>query len=154
MINSINIDNPEIIYETANLTTSNLQDLVKNIEQSAGGSAQPSQPAKTEPSSGTQPAQQTAEPAKEPKIEIKSFRLANVTVKGIAAGKSYTLVLPEFVMTDIGTKEGGLTPQELSIAIIKEITVRVVKAAAVEAGKRGLFEKAGEGLRDLLGGKK
>lgn len=151
VINSIVIDNPEIIYETT-ITNSNLQDLIKNIQQSAGSS---SQPAQTEPKPET-PAQQpaTTEPAKEPKIEIKSFRLANVTVKGIAAGKTYTVILPEFVMTDIGTKEGGLTPQELSIAIIKEISIRVAKVAAVEAGKRGLLDKAGEGLRDLLGGKK
>ncbi|MFT3869919.1 MAG: AsmA family protein [Nibricoccus sp.] len=150
VVNSIVIDNPEIIYETT-ITNSNLQDLIKNIQQSAGGTQQ----AQTEPKPETtapQPAK--TEPAKEPKIEIKSFRLANVTVKGIAAGKSYSVTLPEFVMTDIGTKEGGLTPQELSIAIIKEISIRVAKAAAVEAGKRGLLDKAGEGLRDLLGGKK
>src|SRR5882757_387722 len=42
VINRILIDQPEITYETT-ITNSNLQDLLKNIQQAAGGSPQPSQ---------------------------------------------------------------------------------------------------------------
>lgn len=150
VINSILIDNPEIIYETT-ITNSNLQDLLKNIQQSTGGSGQTAQttPAKPEAKPETA-AQPDAKPAQEPKIEIKSFRLVNVTVKVAGAGNVYTVVLPELVMENLGTKEGGLTPKEMAIVIVTEISVRAGKAAA----KKGLLDKAGESLRDLLGGKK
>jgi len=144
VINSIVIDNPEIIYETT-ITNSNLQDLLKNIQQSTGGTAQSAEPEAKQPE---------AQPAKETKIEIKSFRLANVTVKVAAAGNVYTLTLPELVMMNLGTQEGGLTPNQLATAIVKEITTQVAKAALNSAAKKGLLDKAGEGLRGLLGGKK
>jgi len=143
VINSILIDNPEIIYETT-ITNSNLQDLLKNIQQSTGGTNQPTQ-TETKPE---------AKPAKETKIEIKSFRMVNVTVKVAGAGSVYSLTLPELVMENLGTQEGGLTPNQLAAAIVKEISIQVGKAALNSAAKKGLLDKAGEGLRGLLGGKK
>jgi uncharacterized protein involved in outer membrane biogenesis len=139
VINSILIDNPEIIYETT-ITNSNLQDLLKNIQQSTGGT--------------NQTAQTEAKPAKEIKIEIKSFRMQNVTVKVAGAGNVYTVTLPELVMENLGTQEGGLTPNQLATAIVKEISTQVAKAALSSAAKKGLLDKAGESLRGLLGGKK
>lgn len=147
VINSILIDNPEIIYETT-ITNSNLQDLLKNIQQSTGGSTQTSQ---TETKPETQP---KAKPANETKMEIKSFRLVNVTVKVAGAGNVYTVKIPDLVMTDLGTKEGGLTDQEMAIVIVKEISTQVGKAALESATKKGLLDKASDGLRGLLGGKK
>jgi len=143
VINSIVIDNPEIIYETT-LTNSNLQDLVKNIQHSTGGTNQPA-PGDAKPE--TKPAQPT-------KIEIKSFRMRNVTIKVAGAGNLYTVTLPELVMENLGTKEGGLTPNQLATAIIKEISAQVAKAALNSVAKKGLLDKAGEGLRSLLGGRK
>ncbi len=155
VINSILIDNPEIICEVSNtLTNTNLQDLLKNIQQ-AGGSqpTQPAPPAQTEPKPAT-PAQPEAKPGEEPKIEIKSFRMQNVTIKVAGAGKIYTVNIPDLIMNDLGTKEGGLTPQQLSIAIMKEITAQASQAAFKSAMKSGLKEKAVEGLRGLFEGKK
>ena len=143
VINSILIDNPEIIYETT-ITNSNLQDLLKNIQQAAGGDNQTAQ-TETKPE---------AKPAPEKKIEIKSFRLQNVTIKVAGAGNVYTVKIPDLVMTDLGTKEGGLTPSQLATAIIKEIAAQSAKAALSSAAKNGLLDKASEGLRGLLGGKK
>jgi len=143
VINSILIDNPEIIYETT-ITNSNLQDLLKNIQQSTGGTNQTAQ-TETKPE---------AKPAKETKIEIKSFRLQNVTVKIAGGGSVYTVKVPDLVMADLGTKEGGLTPNELATVIVKEISSQAAKAALSSAAKSGLLDKAGESLRGLLGGKK
>jgi uncharacterized protein involved in outer membrane biogenesis len=143
VINSILIDNPEIIYETT-LTNSNLQDLLKNIQQSTGGTNQTTQPeTKSE-----------AKPAKETKIEIKSFRMQNVTIKVAGAGNVYTVTLPELVMENLGSQEGGLTPNQLATAIMKEVSTQVAKAALSSVAKKGLLDKAGESLRGLLGGKK
>ncbi|MFT3784315.1 MAG: AsmA family protein [Nibricoccus sp.] len=147
VINSVVIDNPEITYETTGtLTTSNLQDLIKNIQ---GTEQQPPT---------TQPEQKPEQPGKETKIEIKKFSLTNVTVKVAYNTNVYTVQIPDLIMNDLGTREGGLTPQQLSIAIIKEISAQAGKAAVEAAAKKGVFdkvnEKAGDALRGLLGGKK
>lgn len=151
LINSMVIDNPEIIYETTGtLTSSNLQDLIKNI-QGGEQKAQPTPQPETKPTAAEQgtPAEE-----KKIKIEIKSFRLTNVTVKGAYNTNVYTVKIPDLIMTDLGTKEGGLTPEQLSIAIIKEISLQAGKAVLEAAAKKGVLDKAGEGLRNLLGGKK
>lgn len=153
VINSVVIDNPEIIYETTGtLTTSNLQDLIKNLQ---GSSDQNTQTASKEPATTTEtPAKTSTEPAKETKIEIKSFRLTNVAIKVAYNSNVYSVNIPDLIMADLGTKEGGLTPEQLSIVIIKEIAAQGAKAALNSAAKKGLLDKAGEGLKGLLGGKK
>lgn len=141
VINSILIDNPEIICEISGLNT-NLQDLQKNLQPSDG-----SQPAAAEQ-------KPEAKPGEEPKIEIKSFRMQNVTIKTAVGGKVYSVTIPDLVMNDLGTKEGGLTPKELSFAVMKEIATQASQAALKSAAKGDLKEKAVEGLRGLFGGKK
>jgi uncharacterized protein involved in outer membrane biogenesis len=134
VVNSIVIDQPEITYETR-LTTSNLQDLLKNIQQAAGT-----------------PNQETAEKSGKPvKIEIKSFRLQNARITAIAAGNTATVEMPPLVMENLGTREGGLTPEQLSVAIMKEVTSQAIQAAAKVAVEKGLLQK---GLNKLLGGEK
>jgi len=154
VINSVLIDNPEIIYETT-ITNSNLQDLLKNIQSGGNQPAQAEKKPEAKPETQAQP---EAKPAKETKIEIKSFRLVNVTLKVAAAGNVYTAKIPDLIMNDLGTKEGGLTPEQLSIAILKEIASQASQAALKSTATSGLkdkaIEKAGEGLRSLLGGKK
>ena len=66
VINSIVISEPEITLETK-ITSSNLQDLLKNIQQSSDAGDTPPQPSGGE----SKPAQ----PGKEVKLEVKSFRL-------------------------------------------------------------------------------
>jgi len=146
VINSILIDNPEIICEVSStLTNTNLQDLLKNIQQASGAQTE------TKPATTAQP---EAKPGEEPKIEIKSFRMQNVTIKVSGAGKLYTVNIPDLIMNDLGTKEGGLTPQQLSVAIMKEITAQASQAAFKSAMKSSLKDKAVEGLRGLFDGKK
>jgi hypothetical protein len=142
VINSIVIDQPDIIYETK-ITSSNLQDLQKNIEQSASAS-----------SSGNTTTQPTTSSGQPVKIEIKSFRLQNakITVQGL--GNSATVTMPTIALENLGTKEGGLTPPQLAAAIMKEITAQALQAAGRAATERGLMDKAGQGLQKLLGGKK
>lgn len=140
VINSIVIDNPEIIYETTGaLTTSNIQDLIKNVQ--GNGSAQPAQ--------ASQPA--AAQPAKPVKIEIKDFKLTNVTVKVVYGTNNYTVKIPDLIMSDLGTKEGGLTPNELTVAVLKQVGAQVAESALKSAASSSLKDKAIEGLHNLLG---
>ena len=151
IVNTIVIDQPDIIYETK-ITTSNLQDLLKNIQQAAGGTATEPQ---TQPQPSPQPETKEGKPVK---LEVKSFVLQNAKITVTGAGYSGVVEMPALILENLGTKEGGLTPEQLATVIMKEITTRVVQAGARKAAEKGLFdkagEKAGEGLRKLLGGDK
>ncbi len=143
IVDSIIIEGPEITYETK-IVDSNLQHLLKNIQQSAGPEKQPTDQGKAE----TPPV----------KIEIKQFRLNNARITIAGAGRQASMTIPAIALDNLGTKEGGLTPQELSVAIMKEISAQVIQAAGQMAAREGLFdkagEKAGEALKKMLGGDK
>lgn len=142
VVTRILIDQPEITYETT-ITNSNLQDILRNIQQAAGGTGAPGQPPPPEKEEG--------EPVK---IEIKSFRLQNGVITIAGAGTSTTVPMPEIVLNNVGTQEGGLTAEQIAMVLMKEVTNKAIQAAAQSAAKRGLFDKAGEGLRGLLEKKK
>jgi len=143
VVNSIVIDHPDIVYETR-ITSSNLQDLMKNIQQAAGpgGSKTESNPKEGKPV----------------KIEVKSFRLENAKITAIAGTSRATLDMPPLILENLGTKEGGLTPQQLTIEVMKAVTAQAIQAGGKAALEKGLLDKAGvkagEGLRKLFGGDK
>ena len=145
VINTLIIQTPEITYETR-IVNSNLQDLLKNIQQAAGGSGSGTK---------TEPAPADTKPVK---IEIRHFRMQNAKLTIAGAGNAAALELGEIALNNLGTAEGGLTPQQLTIAIMKEVTAQAIRAASQTAIGRGLLDKAsektGEGLRKLLGGDK
>ncbi|HEU5078022.1 MAG TPA: AsmA family protein [Opitutaceae bacterium] len=140
IVNSIAIEKPDIIYETR-ITSSNLQDLLKNIQQATGSSGE----------------SKTSE-GKPVKIELRDFTLNDATITVVAGDRKQSVKMPAIHLQNLGTNEGGLTPQQLSVAIVKEITTQAVQAAAQVAIDSGLLDKAGakatEGLRKLLGGEK
>ncbi len=138
VINSILIDAPEITYETR-ITTSNLQDLLKNI-QNAGGSNTGTAPSSEETPAETKPV----------KLIVKTFRLQNAKVVVAGAGTSVPVELPTLALNDLGTREGGLTPEQLASAVLKEITAQVAQVGAKKAIEKGLLEKAGGELNKLL----
>jgi len=141
VINSIVIDQPEITFETK-ITSSNLQDLLKNIQQSSPDSGgQPPDDGKT-PGAG--------ESGKPVKLEVKSFRLQNAKVIVSGAGTTVPVEIPSLVMENLGTREGGLTPQQLSSAVLKEVLTQVGQVATKKAAEKGLFEKAGKEIHKLL----
>lgn len=133
VVRSIVIEQPEIVYETR-LTSSNLQDLLNNIQQATG------------------PAGETkTKDGKPVKIEVQNFRLQNAKITAIAGSNQASVTMPDLVLKDLGTREGGLTPQQLGVAVMKEITAQAAQAGAKAALESGALEK---GLEKLLGGKK
>lgn len=134
VVNTLVIDSPEITYENR-LTNSNLQDLMRNIQNATGGDK------------ATQPQQQ----GEQPKIEVKQFKLQNGRITVMGAGRSATVDMPPILLENLGTQEGGLTPQELTIAVMKEVTSQAIQAAGRAALEKGVLEK---GLNKLLGGDK
>ena len=150
VVNEITIEAPEFNYETK-IVASNVNDLLKNIEATMGGASK--DPA-------TQPATKSGRPIK---FEVKKFTLANGRVRLGLAGTGATLPMPPISLTDLGTREGGITPDQLVFAVMKSVTSSIVSATASAVGDIGKTtgataaegaKKAVEGIKGLFGGKK
>ncbi len=149
IVNEIVIEAPEFNYETK-IVASNVADLLKNIEAAmgAGKNATP---------------QATTKSGQPIKFEVKKFRLANGKVRLGVGTTAMTLPMPPIELNDLGTKEGGITPDQLVFAVMRSVTSSVVTATAQAAGQIGSTggaaaieqaKKAGEAIKGLFGGKK
>jgi uncharacterized protein involved in outer membrane biogenesis len=147
VIDLIEIDAPEFNYETK-LVASNVGDLLKNIEQATGGG-------KGKPA--------TAESGKPVKFEVKKFKLSNGKVRVGVGAAGMTLPMPPIELTDLGTKEGGITPDQLAVAVMRSVTTSIVSATTKAAGEIGKtsgaaaaegVKQVGDAIKGLFGGKK
>lgn len=145
VIDEIDIDQPEFLYETKVLS-SNIGDLIKNV-----GSGQGEQAA-------------VDKKGRPVRFEVKHLRLAQGKVTLGMAGSQLPLALPTIELRDLGTKEGGITADQLAMAVMKSVSGEIVSAVATNAaGQLGSaadavtaegIKKAGESLKKLWGDKK
>lgn len=151
VVKDVLIDGPEFVYETK-IVSSNIKDLLKNIEKNIGASeGKPSE----------QPSSKEGKPLK---FEVKNFRLQNAKVTLGVGPTAITMPMPPLVLTDLGTKEGGITPDQLAVKIMPNILANITKAVAESAlnvggaagaaatdSAAGAVKKAGEGIKKLFG---
>jgi uncharacterized protein involved in outer membrane biogenesis len=147
VINEITIDGAEFAYETK-IISSNINDLLKNIESATGGSKKP---------------EATAANGQPLKFEVRHFRLTNSKVTigvGVAA---LPLPMPPIELNNLGTTGGGITADQLAFAVMRSVTSGVVSATTQAAGQIGTtagaaaiegVKKTGEGIKKLFGGGK
>lgn len=145
IVNDLVIDQPEFVYETR-VVSSNIGDLMKNIEAALGPTTEPKDPE-----------------AKPRKFIVKHFMLQNAKVTVGVGPAALPLTLPAIELTDLGVAEGGLTPNQLAFAVMKAIMPEIISATTKAAGGLGgsvgeaagdAMKKAGEGLQKMLGGGK
>lgn len=149
------IEAPEFVYETK-IISSNIKDLLKNIEENIGGTF------KKKPTE--QPTTQDGKPLK---FEVKSFRLENAKVTLGVGPTAITLPMLPLVLTDLGTAEGGITPDQLATKVMANILANITKAVANSALSIGsasgaaatdaassAAKNAGAGIKKLFGGDK
>jgi uncharacterized protein involved in outer membrane biogenesis len=146
VINELTIEQPEFFYETK-IVASNIGDLLKNVEKAVGGKE-------------TEPKTKDGKPIK---LVVKKLVLKDGRVVIGAAGQVVTVPLPPIDMADIGVKEGGITPAQLGVAIMRHITPTIVAAsmqalttgggAAGAAAAEGA-KQVGEAIKGLFGGGK
>lgn len=154
VVNDVLIDGPEFVYETK-IVSSNIKELLNNIEKNTAGNAD--KPA-------GQPAAKDGKPLK---FEVKKFRLQNARVTLGVGPTALTLPMPPITLTDLGTKEGGITPDQLATKVITNILGNITSAVADSAMKigsstgaaatdaaSGAAKKAGDGIKKLFGGDK
>lgn len=141
VINEISIDAPQFNYETK-IVSSNVADLLKNIEQITGG--------------GTPAGQPTAKNGKPIKFEVKKFVLKGGLVHVGVGPTGLNVPMPPLTLTDLGTREGGLTPDQFTYAVMRAIVPDIVAATTQAAGKLipTTGAAAADALKGLFGGKK
>lgn len=157
VIDEVLIKAPVLLAELKGLNQSNVQTLLNNIK------------ANTQ-SSSTAPAETTTESGREVLLAVKRFTFTEGQINVVSDQfGSRELVLPSIVLQNLGSKEKGLTPEELTQAVIKPLLEQVreqlkkhlegvAKDKAEEALKRKIKEKYGEEgeqqlnqLKSLLG---
>jgi len=149
VVSEVNIDAPQFFYETK-IVSSNIKELLDHIEKAIGSGQT------TSPAEGSQK-----------KFIIRKFVLQNGQVTLGAGTAAFTVPMPALTLTDLGVKEGGLTPEQLTAAIMRQVFGNVVNAALSAAGQIGsssggltkdalteAAKKAGEGIKNLFGGEK
>jgi len=147
IINEISIDAPEFNYETK-IVASNVGDLLKNIEALTGSASTP---------------QATAKNGKPIKFEVKRFRLQNGWVRVGVGPAALKLPMPPLSLDNLGTSEGGITPDQLTFAIMRALTPNIIAATTQAAGKlvptagaaavEGV-KQLGAGIKGMFGGEK
>lgn len=149
VIEEITIDGPEFLYETK-IVSSNIKDLLKNIEQF----------------SGEKEARPVAKDGKPIKFEIRKFRLTNGVARLGVGPAAVPVPLPPIAIDNLGTSEGGITPDQAAGAVMRSVLGGIVSGTAQALGNvagtagatslektKEAAQKAGEGIKKLFGGK-
>lgn len=147
VINELIVERPEFLYETK-IVSSNIGDLLKSIEQTMGSGK------------ADQPKTKDGKPIK---LIVKKLVLKDGRVTLGAGGQAVAIPLPQIDMADVGVKEGGVTPAQLAVAIMRHVTPNIVAASMQALGKAGGTSGAaavegakqvGEAIKGLFGGEK
>lgn len=139
MVNEVFIDGPEFVYERRLMGGSNIDALLKQIEDNTGGGK-------------TTPAADPAKPGKPVKFAVKSFVLKDAKMSVIAGGQTVVVTLPTITITDLGVAEGGITADQVATAVLKRVLVQMGPAAANALTKigAGALEGGSEGAKGAV----
>ncbi len=135
VISELTIDQPEFNYDTK-IVSSNIGDLVGNIQKYAGSGAK-------------EPAAKNDGPAK--KFIVKKLRFTNGKATLTVGGAALPVPLPEIRLDDLGVAEGGLTGDQLSAVVMTDVLKTIVAAATEKRGLTGAdsLEKTKEAAKQL-----
>jgi hypothetical protein len=138
VVKEILIDKPEFVYETK-FVSSNIGELLKNIDSAA--------------SDGTT-AQAATKGGKPIKFEVRHFRLQNGHVTVGVGSTAIRLPMPVIDLTGLGVEEGGITADQLALAVMRSVTAGVVSTTTHAARKMGstMGAAASAKLKALFGG--
>jgi hypothetical protein len=136
VVRAIHVESPEITFE-GGLSGNNLSKILDNVDAIAKAGGPPS-------ANTNAPAKAAGKPAK--KIEVDDFLITGAKVHGtlvLFGGKEViipSLPLPDIHLSNLGKGGDGLTPTDLTRAIVGAITsatVKTVASAATDIGKGG-----------------
>ncbi|MGH1372923.1 MAG: hypothetical protein ACRBBW_12845 [Cellvibrionaceae bacterium] len=144
VINEVLISNANLLAEQKGLKDTNLQALLNNIQSSSGSAA----------SDQTKP-QSSSTGESEVLLAVKKFTFADSTMKLMSEQfGEHTIKLPPIHLSNLGSKDKGLTPEELANAVVKPLVAQAKKAAQSrleDLAKEKATEKLNEKLTEKLG---
>lgn len=137
-VEEITISAPQFVFEKS-LTSSNINDLLKQIEANVGGGK----------TTQSKPESSSNEKASTQKIMVRKFQLSDAEVTLGLGAMAATIPMPSITMTDIGVAEGGVTPDQLASVILKRVLADVTTAGV--KGATSALQGAGTGSGDAAG---
>lgn len=140
VIKKIDVSGVKLLAEQKNISDTNIQALLKNIEKS------------TPSSGGDKSASSSSGEDVRLMIESLQFGESQITLKSEQYGEKL-ITLPAYTQKNIGNKTSGLTPEQLSDVIIKSLlnkVEKVVKRSIREEAKDKVEEKVKEKLTEKL----
>lgn len=143
LIEKVHIYAPKFNYEKT-LTSSNIQQILKNVKAAAGRPPEPGE----EPPAEVEEVKTTGL-----KIEIKELIIDEGQVSMSVAGATVPAPLPKIVLRDLGTAKGGIPPDEMAFEVMSVVLQQVIQAGVKSPGStvdtiKGLFgggKKDGDG---------
>jgi hypothetical protein len=148
VLTDVTIDDPEFVYETK-VISSNIGDLLKNIQGSNSTQGQRQQPVDGH--------------GRPLRFIVKHFSLTNGHVTLGIGPTALTLPMPTVTLEDVGTREGGISAPQLVLALMRSVTEGIVTATTQAAAKIGstmgaaagdTAKSAGDAIKNLFGGGK
>jgi hypothetical protein len=132
VINSINLEAPEITFELNSLNPSenNLSKILANVE----GEKSTGQAASSSPQAPTQPAQGASQQTKESrKLEVDDFLITGAKVhvsSQLLGGVVQSETLKDIHLQDLGKGPEGITPADLAQKVLEAVKEAATEAAA------------------------
>lgn len=120
IIKSIEVRSPEITFLGSPLGANNLKKIMDNVNAFTGGTTSPGTNAPGE-----------AKPGK--KLEVDNFLITGAKVHFNGA----TLPLPDIHLTGLGAGPDGITPADLTKAVLNQITASTLQAVVGSLGNAG-----------------
>lgn len=140
VLNEVLVSDADLLVEEQALTQINIQTLMNNVKSNTASAKDK----KTEDNNS----QET--PAEQARLAIEKFTLQGINMRIITEKwGERTLMLPPINLTNLGSRDKGLTPDEMTQAIIKPVLAKAEKAAKDELQDLAK-EKAEEKLKEKL----
>jgi hypothetical protein len=137
LIERIHVYQPSFNFERK-LLTSNIKQILDNIKAASGRTVEE--------------AENLPDEVKETgvRIEIKELIIEEAQVSFSMAGATVPVPMPRIVLRDIGTKDGGIPPDEMAFEVMSVVLRQVIEAAAKAPG--GTIKEAAESIKNIFGG--
>ena len=137
LIEKIHVYQPRFNYERK-LLTSNINQILNNIKAASGRTVEEGENLPDE-------VKETSI-----RIEIKELIIEEAQVSMSMAGATVPVPVPEIVLRDLGTKDGGIPPDEMAFEVMSVVLRQVVEAAAKSPG--GAVKGAADTIKNIFGG--
>jgi uncharacterized protein involved in outer membrane biogenesis len=141
IVRSVHVESPEITFE-GGFSGNNLSKILANVNEATKSGTPVSTNAPAAGQSGK-------------KIEVDDFLVTGAKVHARLTdfgGKEINVTLPDIHLTDLGKGSDGLTPADLTKAILKAVTSATIKAVTESAAGAGnSVDKIKKGLGGLFG---